>query len=158
MTFEDLMAAFAEKLGIEGLVREDGVCAVEIDGMVVSIVHIEQADSVVLHGTVGVAPPEAEGRFAEMLLRANHLFDGTEGATFSQDAVTKRYALQRLLPLAILDADSLATELERFANALERWRKLLEDFRPGAGDGESAPQGAGGNGDAPLFGNGFMNV
>ena len=152
------MAAFAEKLGIEGLVREDGVCAVEIDGMVVSIVHIEQADAIVLHGTVGDAPPEVEGRFAELLLRANHLFDGTEGATFSQDAVTKRYALQRLLPLAILDADSLATELERFANALERWKKLLEDFRPGAGDGETAAARADDGGPAPLFGNGFMNV
>ena len=158
MTFEDLMAAFAEKLGIEGLVREDGVCAVEIDGMVVSIVHIDQADAIVLHGTVGDAPPEAEGRFAELLLRANHLFDGTEGATFSQDAVTKRYALQRLLPLAILDADSLATELERFANALERWKKLLEDYRPAVGDGEAAAPRASGGGPAPLFGNGFMNV
>jgi hypothetical protein len=158
MTFEDLMAAFAEKLGIEGLVREDGVCAVEIDGMVVSIVHIEQADAIVLHGTVGDAPPEAEGRFAELLLRANHLFDGTEGATFSQDAVTKRYALQRLLPLAILDADSLATELERFANALERWKKLLEDFRPTVGDGVEAAPRAGGDGPAPHIGNGIMNV
>ena len=156
MTFEDLVAAFAEKLGIGGLNREDGVCAVEIDGMVVSIVHVGEADAVVLHGTVGDAPPEAEGRFAEMLLRANHMFDGTSGATFSQDAVTKRYALQRSLPLALLDADSLATELEKFANSLERWKKLLEDFRPGAA--AEAAQGAGGDEPAPPFGNGFMNV
>ena len=150
MTFEDLVAAFADKLGIGGLNREDGVCAVEIDGMVVSIVHVGEADAVVLHGTVGDAPPEAEGRFAEMLLRANHMFDGTSGATFSQDAVTKRYALQRSLPLA------LATELEKFANSLERWKKLLEDFRPGAAEGGA--QGAGGDEPAPPFGNGYLNV
>lgn len=128
----------------------------EIDGMDVSIVHVGEADAVVLHGTVGDAPPEAEGRFSEMLLRANHMFDGTSGATFSQDAVTKRYALQRSLPLALLDADSLATELEKFANSLERWKKLLEDFRPGAAEG--AAQGAGGDEPAPPFGNGYLNV
>ena len=58
--------------------------------------------------------------------------------------------------LALLDADSLATELEKFANSLERWKKLLEDFRPGAA--EEAAQGAGGDEPAPPFGNGYLNV
>lgn len=130
MAYEELTDALAAKLGIEGMIREDGVCSVEIDGMIVSLVHVGDADAMALHGIVGDPPPEAEGRFGAMLLQANHMFKGTGGATLSQDPESKEYALQRQFPLALLDADSLAAELEKFVDSLERWKGVLADFRP----------------------------
>jgi hypothetical protein len=130
MTYEELTTALAEKLGIRGLVRENGVCSLDIDGMTVSLVHAPNADALVLHGILGDSPASAEGRFGAMLLRANHLFRGTDGATLSQDPASKTYALQRQFPLAVLDADSLAAELGRFVDSLERWRNAIAQFRP----------------------------
>jgi hypothetical protein len=156
MTYEQLTEALAAKLGIEGLVQEDGVCSIEIDGMIVSLVHVEDADSLVLHGIVGDPPPEAEGRFGAMLLQANNLFRDTLGATLSQDPGSKAYALQRQYPLAMLDADSLAAGLETFTNTLERWREVLADFRPVEAQASLAAESA----ETPgFFGNGgFISV
>ena len=156
MTYEELTAALAAKFGIEGLVREDGVCSVEIDGMIVSLVHIEDADALALHGIVGDPPPESEGRFGAMLLQANNMFQGTGGATLSQDPQSKEYALQRQFPLALLDADSLAAELEKFVNLLEHWKGILADFRPIEDEASNAAAD-----EVPLsaFGSsGFMSV
>ena len=156
MTYEELTTALAAELGIEGLVREDGICSVEIDGMIVSLVHVEEADALALHGLIGDPPPEAEDRFNAMLLKANHMFQGTGGATLSQDPQTREYALQRQFPLALMDAATLSTELEKFVNSLERWKGILADFRP---IGEEASKEV--SDEAPLsaFGTGgFMSV
>ncbi len=130
MTYDELTKALSAKLDIAPLKPEDGVCSLEIDDMIVSLVEVAASDALLLHGIIGDPPPTADGRFGVLLLQANHLFRGTEGATLSQDPESKEYALQRQFPLALLDADSLAAELERFVNALERWRHLLADFRP----------------------------
>lgn len=58
------------------------------------------------------------------------MFKGTGGATLSQDPESKEYALQRQFPLALLDADSLAAELEKFVDSLERWKGVWPIFVP----------------------------
>ncbi len=130
MIYDELTKALFAKLGITPPVQEDGVCSIEIDGMIVSLVEADVDNALLLHGIVGDPPPAADDRFGALLLQANHLFQGTGGATLSQDPESREYALQRQLPLVLLDADSLVAELERFVNSLERWRHLLADFRP----------------------------
>jgi len=158
MQYEELLKAFGDKLGIEGFPQEHGPAAVDIDGMPVAFVHKPETDRIVLLGTVGEPPPEAAGRFGALLLQANFLFEGTESCTLAQNPEGGLYVLQRELPLETLDADGLVPVVGRFANTLERWRKLLEDFRPveesakAAAAGESAPP------DPLLGGDGFLSV
>lgn len=71
MSYDDLTTALAAKFGIDGLVREDGICSFEIDGMIVSLVHVEEADALVLHGIVGDPPPEAKSRFPPLAAAAS---------------------------------------------------------------------------------------
>ena len=145
MEYNELIEKLAAALGIEGLVPEDGVAALNIDGMRIAFLHDEGADALLLFATVGTPPPEAEERFSAILLQANHLFRGTGGATLAQNQETRDYTLVRSLPLALLDADSLVAELESFANTLARWTGLLADFRPA----ENAAKGTDAQ-DAPV--------
>ena len=158
MAYEELLTALAAKLGIQGMIQEDGVCSVEIDGMTVSMVHFEDADALVLYGIIGDPPIEEEGRFNAMLLQSNNMFQGTGGATLSQNPESKEYAMQGQFPLAVIDADSLALALERFVDTLEHWKQVLEDFRPA---GEEAAKFASNDAEMPPFflGNGgFISV
>jgi len=130
MQYEELLTAFAQKIGLQGFPQPDAPAAVEIDGMPVAFVHRPESDRLVLLGTVGAPPPEAAGRFGALLLQANFLFEGTESCTLAQNPENETYVLQREFPLDSLDPDSLSAALESFANTLERWRKVLLDFRP----------------------------
>ena len=154
MAFDDLIAEFASKSGMDGLEAQDGAVAFDIDGMRVALLHDRDSDSVLILGEVG-APPEAEGRFAALLLQANHLFRRTGGATFAQNPETRSYVLMRAMPLLTLDAATLSAALEAFANTLERWRRLLADYRPA--EENVSPSAA--DLDLPAFASsGFMPV
>jgi len=139
MEYDELIRAFAEKHGIGGMEVLDGAAALDIDGMRIAFLHDENAHSLVLLGDVGAPPPEGESRFGAILMQANYLFRGADGATFTQNPETKEYALMRSLPLTLLDASSLAEAVQAFANTLERWRRVLTDFRPPSGSPGDSP-------------------
>ena len=130
MTFEELIAAFAATYGIEGLEAGNGTATLDVDGMEVSILYDGPANTVTLCGEIGEPPATAEGRFGEVMLQANFLFGGTEGATLAQDPETRAFAIVRALELPGLDPDAFSEAVERFVNQLERWKRLLADFRP----------------------------
>lgn len=156
MEYDELIRAFAEKHGISGMEILDGAAALDVDGMRIAFLHDETARSLVLLGEIGVPPPESDGRFNELLMQANFLFRGSDGATFTQNPETKEYALMRSLPLTLLDASSLADAVQAFANTLERWRRVLSDFRPAAESPGDAPASVG---DVIPFGtSGFISV
>ena len=157
MAFDDLIKEFASKSGMAGLEAQDGAAAVDIDGMRVALLHDRDSDAVLILGEVGAPPPEAEGRFAALLLQANHLFRRTGGATFAQNPETRSYVLMRAMPLPTLDAETLSAALEAFVNTLERWRRLLADYRPSEENAAAAPPAA--DWGVPAFGSsGFMPV
>lgn len=64
-----------------------------------------------------------------MMLQANFLLRGTEGATLCQNPETHAYALVRPFPLALADVESLAAGLESLVNQTENWRKALAGLR-----------------------------
>ena len=130
MDYKELMAAFAENIGIEELPIVDGATSLDVDDMRVEVIHDEKADGVLLGGIIGEPPPEGQGLFASMLLQANFLFQGTGGATIGQNPETKEYALMRTFALKDLDVDAFSDALGNFVNELERWRGLLAGFQP----------------------------
>ena len=78
---------------------------------------------------IGHPPPDADGSFGAMMLKANFLLRATEGATLCQNPETSAYALVRPFPLALTDVESLAVGLESLVNQTENWRKALEGLK-----------------------------
>ena len=129
MEFKELMAGFAAKYDIEGLDGVDGVAELEVDGVRVELLDEPLARSVVACAEIGHPPPDANGAFGSMMLQANFLLRGTEGATLCQNPETHAYALVRPFPLALTDVEALAAGLESLANQTENWRKALGGLR-----------------------------
>lgn len=129
MEFNELIAAFAAKYGIKGLDGVDGAAELDVDGVRVELLDDPQARSLFACAEIGHPPPDANGAFGAMMLQANFLLRGTEGATLCQNPETHAYALVRPFPLALTDVESLAAGLESLVNQTENWRKALAGLR-----------------------------
>ena len=125
MEYNELIESFAASLGIEGVEIEGGAAAFEIDGMKVNIFHDAEAGAVMIYGEIGQPPSEDDRSFGPAMLKANHLFGGTGGATLCQDPETGAYAIFQAFALAALDAESLVAEVARIVDKTERWRGIL---------------------------------
>ena len=124
MEFNDLISDFAKRHGIENLVVEDNSAALDIDGIVTTIVSI--GESVIISSEIGEPPVDGAAAFADLLLEANM----ESPAFFAKSCDTGSYLLVRSFALASLDGDSFDSGLEDFINRAETWRKLLKDYRP----------------------------
>ena len=129
MEYKELLAAFAVKYGVKGLDGSDGAAELEVDGIRVELLDDPQARSLFACAEIGYPPPDANGAFGAMMLQANFLLRGTEGATLCQDPETQAYALVRPFPLARTDVELRASGLEALVNQTENWRKALAGLR-----------------------------
>jgi hypothetical protein len=129
MEYKELLAAFAAKYGIEGLDGADGVAELEVDGIRVELLEDHQARILVACTEIGNPPPDANGVFGSMMLKANFLLRATAGATLCQNPESGAYALVRPFPLALTDAAALAAGLESLVNQAENWRRVLAGIR-----------------------------
>ena len=129
MEYKELVDSFAASLGLEGAQTEGGACAFEIDGMKVDIFHDEAAGTVMVYGEIGLPSSDGDRTFGTAMLKANHLFGGTGGATLCQNPETGEYAIFQAFPLSALNADSLAAEVARIVDKTEHWRGILNAFQ-----------------------------
>jgi hypothetical protein len=129
MEFKELLAAFAAKYGVKGLDGTGGSAELDVDGVRVELLDDHQTRSIFACVEIGQPPPDANGTFGAMMLQANFLLRGTEGATLCQNPETHAYALVRPFPLALADVESLAAGLESLVNQTENWRKALAGLR-----------------------------
>ena len=134
MSYEELVEKFAAKYGIDGLAAVNGVAAMVVDGAKVELLADEDAGCVVVYAEIGHPPPDANGRLGEMMLKANHLFLGTNGGTLCQNPETDAYVLMRPVPLAPLEgAEAMGAILEETLAQVERWRQILGGLREAEG-------------------------
>jgi hypothetical protein len=138
MDFTQLISDFAGRHGIANLAAEDNAAALDIDGIVVTLV--ASGDALSVSAEIGEPPGEGRADFAELLLEANLQSE----AFFAKEPESGAYILVRRLPLPALDADSFDAALEAHVNLAETWRRMLSDFRPiakaAAESAEAAPQ------------------
>ncbi len=147
MDFPQLIASFAERHGIADLAAEDNTAALDIDGIVVTLV--AAGDTVTISADIGEPPAEGRADFAELLLEADLQSD----AFFAKAPDSGNYVAVRRLALPTLDSDAFDAALESLVNQAETWRRLLADFRPAA---KAAAEEAD---EAPTFGvGGFVQV
>ena len=126
MDFTELIAGFAARHGVAGLAAEDNAAALDIDGIIVTLV--TAGDALSVSAEIGEPPSEGRAEFAELLLEANLQTD----AFFAKEPESGAYVLVRRLPLPALDPDAFDAALEALVNLAETWRRLLADFRPAA--------------------------
>ena len=156
MEFKELLAAFVAKYGIKELDGADGAAELDVDGFRVELLDDPQAQNLLACAEIGLPPPDAEGAFGALMLKANFLLRGTEGATLCQNPETDAYALVRPFPLALTDAESLGAGLESLVNQAENWRKVLAGLR----EAETARAAAPGSDDShhDMLSSGFFHV
>ncbi len=92
--------------------------------MVVSI--ISDGSTITISSDIGEPPVEGKATFADLLLEAN-LQSQVFFAKLSDAGV---YVAMRQLPLRDADVESFDAALESLVNAVETWRRILEDYRP----------------------------
>ena len=126
MEFKDLISSFAVRHKVENLVAVDDAAALDIDGIIVTIV--ARGDQLTLSADVGEPPAEGAATFSEILLEANL----QSGAFFAKAPDPGPYIVVQRLSLPLLDDNAFDSVLEVFVNQAETWRKLLADFRPAA--------------------------
>ena len=147
MDFAELVSDFADRHGIANLAAEDNAAALDIDGIVVTLV--AAGDALSVSADIGEPPVDGRAEFAELLLEANLQSE----AFFSKEHESGAYILVRRLSLPTLDAESFDAALEALVNLAETWRRLLADFRP------VAKAAAEHGGEVPHFGtSGFVQV
>jgi len=147
MDFAELISDFAERHGVADLVAEDNAAAINVDGIVVTLV--AAGDALSVSADIGEPPSEGKADFTELMLEANLQTD----SFFAKEPESGAYILVRRLSLLTLDAESFDVALEALVNLAETWRRLLADFRPVA---KAAAEHAE---EAPLFGtSGFVQV
>ena len=156
MEFKELLAAFVAKYGIKELDGADGAAELDVDGFRVELLDDPQAQNLLACAEIGLPPPDAEGAFGALMLKANFLLRGTEGATLCQNPETDAYALVRPFPLALTDAESLGAGLESLVNQAANWRKVLAGLR----EAETARAAAPGSDDShhDMLSSGFFHV
>ena len=131
MEFKELIDCFAGRHKVEGLAIQDDTVALDIDGIVVTIV--STGEKLAISADIGDPPSEGAAVFANLLLEANLQSD----LVFAKHAEPGAYIIIRKLSLYSLDVDAFDAALELFVNQAEAWRRLLADFRPIATAAES---------------------
>ena len=156
MEFKELVAGFAAKCGIGNIDGADGVVELEIDGIRVELLDAPQMRSLIACAEIGLPPPDANGAFGAMMLRANFLLRATEGATLCENPESGAYSIVRPFPLALADVGSLAAGLESLVNQAENWRKALSGLHAAERARPTAPESDGFHHD--MISNGYFHV
>ena len=110
MDFQQLIADFAERHGIANLAAEDNSAALDVDGIVVTLV--AAGDALSISAYIGEPPAEGRAEFAELMLEANLQSE----AFFAKGPENGAYILVRRLQLPTLDAESFDAALEALVN------------------------------------------
>ena len=155
MELKELMTAFAETLGIEGIEVKEGICSMTIDDIPMEFTESPGGEAVIGVAVIGEPPPEKREAFYEMLLEANTQLYGTQGIALSRLPDTGEIGLIGGLPFKGLELKEFCKSLDEFINKAEEWRETVENFRPAAEEAAIMEK------DASFFGqanSGFISV
>ena len=132
MELTELMSAFAETLGIEGIEVKEGICSMTIDDIPMEFTESPGGEAVIGVAVIGEPPPDKREAFYEMLLQANTQLYGTQGIALGKSPDTGEIILIGGLPFKGLELQEFCKDLDEFVSKAEEWREALENFRPAA--------------------------
>ena len=132
MELKELMSAFAETLGIEGIEVKDGICSMTIDDIPMEFTESPGGEAVVGVAVIGEPPPEKREAFYEMLLEANTQVYGTLGVALSKLPDTGEIALIGGLPFKDLEIKEFcpaSSASRREFVCYYRWKDEIVDMK-----------------------------
>ena len=129
MQFEELINGFAGRFGIADGQVNDGTAVFDIDGMTVGFVDDDMSATVMVVAEIGYPPPDANGKFGEIMLKSNYLYNGSNGAVLCMNPETSAYALMQTWALDPLDVETFVKNVESFINNAEKWKDVLLGMR-----------------------------
>ena len=133
MEIDSLLERFGTDTGL-GRLALDGAntCTFLVDEMKMSFLHVPEGGHLLLFAEVGELPDTGRSDLLLAVLRANHLFRGTSGATLAVLPDSPTLFLNRALRLDDLSYDEFVQILGDFADTLAEWKRMLADYRPEA--------------------------
>ena len=136
---QSLLQTLGSRLGLPLALDADGACGLRIDDRLDITLRLEgQPPALLAYAPVGALPASGADGVLRRLLAANHVWEGSQGATWSVN--DGQVTLARLLPLPGLDVDALAHELARFADVARAEQERLQSPVP-APDAGRFPMG-----------------
>ena len=158
MELKELMSAFAETLGIDGIEVKDGICSMTIDDIPMEFTESPGGEAVIGVAVIGEPPPEKREAFYEMLLEANTQLYGTKGIALGKSPDTGEIMLIGGLPFKGLELQEFCKDLDEFVSKAEEWRETVENFRPAAEEAAVRDEEAAQFNRFGMNGPGFMSV
>ena len=158
MELKELMTAFAETLGIEGIEVKEGICSMTIDDIPMEFTESPGGEAVVGVAVIGEPPPVKREAFYEMLLQANTQLYGTQGIALGKSPDTGEIILIGGLPFKGLEIEEFCKDLDEFVGKAEEWRETVENFRPAAEEAAVRDEEAARFSKFGANGLGFMSV
>ena len=131
-SFQQALAEFGEKLGME-LAMEENRCNFIVDGAVeVEIVYIEEAEEAMAWSPVGFAPEDGyQEQRARALMELNELDAPNDGFTLSMDPDTRMVIAHDHRPLEMFeDSDRIAAWVHSLVGLVNVIRTQFEERFP----------------------------
>ena len=122
-----LLSDFGASIGIADLSLDDeGRVNLMFDDIPLSIELDEGDESVSIYSLIDRLPPTFDcSPLYAMLLNANYIHQGTDGATLGVDEKTRNVVLIRREKLMQMRAAEFEADIERFINLAEHWKRLV---------------------------------
>jgi len=126
-----LVRSLGAGFGVELELDATGACGLRVDDRLdLTLRHEPSPPGLLVYAPVGILPEAPVEGVLRALLEANHVWDGTRGATWS--LAGEEVVLSRLFPLANLEAGMLAAELAAFVEVALAGQQALQ--QPSARD------------------------
>lgn len=107
-----------------------GECRVKVEGLSVMLMDVPKARRMLTTAEIGPVPEAGRDQFYSSMLEAMHMFEGTNGASFSIDHESQTICLARQDSTVLLEPGQFAVLFEEFVNIGMMWRKMLLEFVP----------------------------
>ncbi|THF57274.1 type III secretion system chaperone [Pseudothauera rhizosphaerae] len=131
-----LLRAVGGGLGLDLALDGDGACGLRIDDRLDLTLRVEaEPPALLAYAVAGTLPAEGREAVLRRLLAANHLWESSRGATWALNG--DDVVLEKLIPLAGLEPETLAGELARFIDVARAEQEALAGaaFVPTLGGG-----------------------
>lgn len=124
-----LLRSLGASLGVPLQLDSAGACGMRIDDLLDVTLRYEPSPPALLaYSLVGDLPAGSVEGLLRVLLEANHVWDGSRGATWSLSG--EGVVLSRLFPLPGLETETLAAELAVFVEVALTGQQVLQSSSP----------------------------
>ncbi len=151
--FNELMQAFAAKLGVGDLTVEGDIVALQIDAIPFGFIYDDSEEALTIVADLGLQPESADRALGSTMLKANFLYEPLRGAVIFQNPDNGAFGIEQRFRLVDLDADNLAGHVERLADLAEEWTAVVKGY----GAAEAASRGRA-EPSLDALGGGFIRV